>query len=343
MEEINTRKMQPTKKRKISKWLKGFILLFLIIIAIHFNFYFAIKKEFNANQSVNPEATSYFIHATTIHATWITILHDFLYIDYDNPLLKPFLGLQNYFFEKGEELMPSNNAEDAMWWVQNYARMYSLGDENRFDKSMAIESLDKNLQYVTREKLIKYMVKLDRFGIKGIDSNKFVADIPRISTYMVGGYCKEPENMFNGANIQEQLYNYYNDPETSKNLHSLYVAYSNIIKKYSMNDVSSKFFEHKLLGMYIWSLTYEDENKIKPLCKSIELNHYVNLTNSLFEWATNYKDKQNIFLYSYAKNFLKSSHKNTYTLSNRIIESINKYCFTNKENKDGDRNNTKRP
>ena len=186
MEETKLQSQQ-LKKKKLPKWLLILIATPLVIIALHFHFYSALKEEFHADESVNPEATSYFLHATAINTVWISVLHDFLFIDYDNLLLKPFLSLRDYFFEQGEASMPSDNAEDAIWWIQNYASMYDFTVTGRDDKSMAIDTLDEPMQRIIREKIYHYIIKMDKYGIRGIHSNKYAIPTDKMTEWAGGG------------------------------------------------------------------------------------------------------------------------------------------------------------
>lgn len=316
------------------KSLISLVAIPLVLIAIHFHFYSALKEEFHADQSVNPEATSYFIHATAIHTVWISVLHDFFFIDYDNPLLKPFLSLRDHFFKKGESMMPADNAEDAIWWIQNYAAMYDFTTTGRDDKSMAIDTLDKPTQRAIREKIYNYSIKMDKYGVKGIHSEKFATDIPVVMTYLVVGYCRNTEYMADGKDNKEQLKNFYGDFQTSSKLLSLYKAYDNSLKKYpfTTEDRPSEFFKHKLLGMTLWSIIYYRQYVPKALCDSPELTEYLKLTDSLYSWASHPEQINDADLQYIAKNFMQHSPNEKYELSAAVIQAVSSECKLNETN-----------
>lgn len=226
-----------------SKLLITLLAIPLVIIAIHFHFYSTLKKEFHADQSVNPEATSYFLHATAIHTVWITVLHDFLLIDYDNPLLKLFLSLRDHFFEKGESIMPTDNAEDAIWWIQNYAAMYDFTVTGREDKSMAIDTLDKPTQRAIREKIYNYIIKMDKYGIKGIHSNRYAIPSDKM-TDLVACYLHEIVDMYEGSNEQEKVEAYYTDVQMNKNMYAIYSAYDNFINRFGTKKEDQYYFNY---------------------------------------------------------------------------------------------------
>lgn len=332
--EQGTLQTQQLKKRKLPKWLIALIVTPLVIIAIHFHFYSALKEEFHADQSVNPKATSYFLHATAIHTVWITVLHDFLLIDYDNPLLKPFLSLRDHFFEKGEFIMPTDNAEDAIWWIQNYAAMYDFTVTGREDKSMAIDTLDKLTQRAIREKIYNYIIKMDKYGIKGIHSEKFATDIPIVMTYLLGGYCRNIYYMSEGKNHQEQQDNFYSETKTSSNLLSLYKAYDNSLKEYpfTTEDRPSEYLKHKLLGMTLWSIMYYRQYVPKALCDSPELTEYLSLTDSLYRWASSPQVIKDEDLQRIAQDFMMQSPKIHNKFVSTIIEAVSNECKLNEAN-----------
>jgi hypothetical protein len=320
----------PTQKRKLPKWLIALIITPLVIIAIHFHFYSALKKEFHADQSVNPEATSYFLHASAVYIVWIGLSHEFLSIDYDSPLLKPFLSLRDYLFEKGESIMPADNAEDAIWWLQNYNRMYGFSVEGRKDESMAIETLDKQTQRAIREKIYNYIIKLDKYGIKGIKSEKFAHSPAILMTYLIQGYCNNIEKMYDGDSHSQQFHNFYNDINTYTKLFTMYSAYDNSLNKYHFKNIDrpSEYNKQYLLGMTIWALIY-NKNIPKVLCESSELTEYLRLTNSLYDWASHPEQIKNEDLQRIAQAFMEQSPRIAQKLPSAIIKAVSDECKLN--------------
>ncbi|MDD2780861.1 hypothetical protein [Sulfuricurvum sp.] len=332
--EQETLQTQQLKKRKLPKWLIALIVTPLVIIAIHFHFYPALKKEFHADQSVNPEATSYFLHASTVYIVWIGLPHEFLSIDYDSPLLKPFLLLRDYLFEKGEASMPPDNAEDAMWWLQNYGRMYGFSVEMRKDESMVIETLDKPTQRAIREKMYTYIIKLDKYGIKGVKSEKLAHSPAILMTYLIQGYCNNIEKMYDGDSNDQQFENFYTDTNTFSKLIKIYSAYDNSLKKYSFTNIDrpSEYNKQHLLGMTIWSLIY-NVNIPKILCDSPELTEYLRLTSSLYSWASHPEQIKDDDLQRIAHAFMKESPRIPQKLPSAIIEAVSNECKLNDLNR----------
>lgn len=241
--EQKTLQTQQHKKRKMPKWLMIVVVIPLVIVALHFHFYSALKEEFHADQSVNSKATSYFLHATAIHTVWISVLHDFFFIDYDNLLLKPFLSLRDHFFEKGESIIPADNAEDAIWWIQNYAAMYDFTVKGRDDKSMALDTLDKPTQRAIREKIYNYIIKMDKYGIKGVHSNRYAIPSDKM-TDLVACYLHEIVDMYEGTSEQEKVELYYTDDQMGKNILTIYSAYDNFINRFGTKKEDQYYFNY---------------------------------------------------------------------------------------------------
>lgn len=307
MEEISTRKMQPTKKRKISKWLKGFILLFLIIIAIHFNFYFAIKKEFNANQSVNPEATSYFIHANIIGTVYIGILHKIF--DYDSLAMKPLLQLTDYYFEKGEKLVKTDNGEDGVWWYLTYAKTYSFSNLDRKDESLNFLSQPKDIQKSIRDKMFFYAFKISKNGIKGLDFRNY--ERTALNTYF-NLYDKEMYKMYNGNNTEEQWKKYWEDVDFYIKTKKLYDSYE---KYYELNLGKKDFYYEYFLFKKLHYILYRNlyVQKINNVgCNSLYIKKYLITYDYLLK---------NIDILK-KKDFLKKN----YIENNKVFDSIEMSC-----------------
>lgn len=268
-----------------SKLLITLLAIPLVIIAIHFHFYSALKEEFHADQSVNPEATSYFLHATAIHTVWITVLHDFLLIDYDNPLLKPFLSLRDHFFKKGESIMPTDNAEDAIWWIQNYAAIYDFTVTGREDKSMAIDTLDKSTQHSIREKIYNYIIKMDKYGLKGIHSNRYAIPSDKM-TDLVACYLHEIVDMYEGQNEQEKVEAYYTDTQMNKNMYAIYSAYDNFINRFGTKKEDLYYFNYYryrlLKEIVIRKIATTDDFSLHECDEYV--SRFSQISNFMFSW-----------------------------------------------------------
>ncbi|PHQ92154.1 MAG: hypothetical protein COB42_02360 [Sulfurimonas sp.] len=275
------------KKRNFSKWLVLIIAIPCIVVAIHFNFYFGLKQEFNASKSVNPKATAYFLHASAITVSWINILHSVVGVSYDNPIMKPILSLRDYYFNLGEEYVNEDNAENVIWWSYNYSRMYgfAIGDDNNV---YSIQKLEKKTQKELRTKVYGYIVKLGTYGVKGIHSisNDSLSDM----TGLVSGYMLGISEMYKGKTGAEKGINFYLDKEMNKTLKDIYKYYYQASMKSAM-PINSKdyysFFRFDLLEAIIFRTMYQNSTFLEPLCKTTYVNDYMSLFEKLIKWSNN--------------------------------------------------------
>lgn len=311
-----------------SKWLIAVVPIPLVIIAIHFHFYSALKEEFHADKSVNPEATSYFLHATAIHTVWISVLHDFFFIDYDNPLLKPFLSLRDHFFEKGESTMPADNAEDAIWWIQNYASMYDFTVTGRNDKSMAIDTLDKPTQRAIREKIYNYIIKMDKYGIRGIHSNKYAIPSDKM-TDLVACYLHEIVDMYDGDSEQAKVESYYTDDQMSKNVLAIYFAYDNFINRFGTKKEDQYYFNYyryQLLSeIIIRKIALTNDFKLH-MCDEY-VTRFLLISSFMFQWIRTPVSDSNAPSRRIKHDFIDIAvSKNPDYVSNIITSNISERC-----------------
>ncbi|MDD4950740.1 hypothetical protein [Sulfuricurvum sp.] len=228
--EQETLQTQQLKKRKLPKWLIILIAIPLVIIAIHFNFYFATQRIVKADESINQEATSYFIHANVISMLWINATHTYLFVDYDSWLMKPLIVLTDYFFEKGEVLIQPHNGEDGVWWYLTYAYIYNLSTSQRIDTSMDIYSLPKNEEMNLRNKLTRYIIKIGNDGVKGVDFGKYESSAMHtmFATHLSN---IDVEKHYTGNTKQEKIGTYLHDKNINAYANDSYVAYVRFLKK----------------------------------------------------------------------------------------------------------------
>jgi hypothetical protein len=99
-------------------------------------------------------------------------------MDYDNPLIKPFLDAVDIEYQKGVELLPKDSAEDVYWYVMLYRDIYGIGGiPHKRDMSLSYE---KNLN--TKEDLEKHYQFIFN-KIQRLAEDNFDFDVPRITQY----------------------------------------------------------------------------------------------------------------------------------------------------------------
>ena len=313
---------------RFSKWLTIFIITLLIIVAIHFNFYVGLKKEFHASESVNPKATSYFLHASAITVSWINILHSSFGVSYDNPIMKPIISIRDYYFNLGEKYVNEDNAEDAIWWSYNYSRLYgfAIGDD---DNVYSIQKLDKNTQRELRNKMYNYIIKLGNHVVKGIYS-KENTDPLKDMTDLVSGYILEISKMYEGKTGYERSKNFYSDEIEHKKLIKIYEAYSKVsngshlaIDKKNYHDI----FRFRILQYIIFGEIYKNNRLSQSFCSSIFVEDYLKLFNQLTKWSKSQnkaKTDGEIRLSNLFISIALSSNPNK--ISTQILVDIEKEC-----------------
>ncbi|RXI35553.1 hypothetical protein CRU99_13830, partial [Malaciobacter mytili] len=152
--------------------LVGFLSIYIFPTFISSNI--LIKAEFPLDKSPNPEASKHFINAME-HKTKIANLHKS--VDYDNPIMKPFLDDLNEEYEKGKSLLPKNSAEDVYWYVILFRGIHGIGGiPDRKDMSLAYKNIYSKEEY---EQHYQEIVN----KIKRLATDDFNFDVPRITQY----------------------------------------------------------------------------------------------------------------------------------------------------------------
>lgn len=133
------------------------VLILFVLLILGFSSHYkiqikALKEMYEPYNFPYPQATEHFIKAMSM-ATYIHRLHTI--VDYDNPIMKPFLNQLNEEYEKGKSLLPKESAEDVYWYVIVYRQIYGIGGvPDRRDMSL---SFKENLK--TKEDFKKNTMK----------------------------------------------------------------------------------------------------------------------------------------------------------------------------------------
>lgn len=273
------------KFRFIPRWLKIVLLIPIILIALYFNFYAGIEQKYNTKNSVNPEATRYFVHATTV-SFFIYLTHRISWLDFDNPIFIPAYKLRDYFFEKGESLVQEDNAENVLWWRVNYFEFYGIIQTSRNDHTMAIHTLDRDVQIKLKTRLYHYILKLCNYPVKGEVFAPITNLQDKVGSF-VNAYNIYNNLLYEGNNSLERTLNYFKDPMQKERYANIYKA----ISKLEVNDdwefISTK---NRVLGNLLM-FELHTQTISKETCYSEELYEYLSTVKKLYLWA---KDTQNI-------------------------------------------------
>lgn len=237
--------MDENKKFKISKKIKVLMLIPVIILGVYFTFFTTIEKIHKVKNSVNPEATNYYVHATTV-SVFIFALHDYVFLDFDNPIFKPLYKLRDYFFEKGESLIPNDNSENIVWWDQNYSKIYDLKDSSRNDTSMTIDKLDKDSQLKLRERIYNYILKFSEYPVRGDIFNPKI-DLKDTITTLINAYDNQILEFYDGKGM-DRIKNFAQDSLQQE-------------RYFKINELINKIENDNSL-IYIFAKQYFLQNKI---------------------------------------------------------------------------------
>lgn len=207
-----------------NKKIKILIIAILSIPIIHFAFYFTTKSIVKAEQSVNPKATMYYIHANVVSTLWIENIHKFLFIDYDSKLMSPLLSLVDTLFEEGDKYIKPNNAEDGVWWFLTYAYIYNINVASRKDNSMDIYKLPKDKEMSLRYKLADYIIKIGNHGVKGVEFGKYESSA--MHAFFATHFAEIDHNKhYKGKSENARIYAFWHDDKMYHKRIATYKAY----------------------------------------------------------------------------------------------------------------------
>lgn len=288
--------MEENKKFKISKKIKVLMLLPVIILSIYFTFFTAIEKIHKVKNSVNPEATNYYVHATTV-SVFIFALHDYVFLDFDNPIFKPLYKLRDYFFEKGESLIPNDNSENIVWWDQNYSTIYGSVASDRRDETMTIDKLDKDNQLKLRERIYNYLLKFSEYPVKG-DMFSHKIDIRDTLITLSGVYNDSIFDLYDGKNV-ERTRNFAQDPIQQERYPKIYEA----INKIDYDDPIFKFSKYYILEKKTMIEIFKDKLNTQ-LCYREDINSYINSLMETYTLALNLQNSNSVGVRNSARNFI---------------------------------------
>lgn len=276
--------------------LVGFLSIYIFPTFISSNI--LIKAEFPLEKSPNPEASKHFINAME-HKTKIANLHKS--VDYDNPIMKPFLDDLYAEYEKGKALLPKDSAEDVYWYVILFRGIHGIGGiPDRKDMSLSYKNIYSKEEYKQH-----YQEIVNK--IKRLATDDFNFDVPRITQYkyefMVNLIDEVISILNNYVKVDKKILRNKKYEEDLKEIYKYYVDFSNkylpLANKQNENRVDNivtkiRFFAY-LLSFRInqtRQANCDNENYIK-LIKNIKL---------LKQMSLNPKYKNQTFYYESAFN-----------------------------------------
>lgn len=114
------------KNKKMSKWK-----LFLILVLVgNISFYFQERAKWIYNEQPYKEAKEWLVPANMmlVYGTMITKLP---FVDERSFIMKPIIGLQDYFVSKWQEKLPNDDVEKYLAWYIFKLRTYIMNTSDR--------------------------------------------------------------------------------------------------------------------------------------------------------------------------------------------------------------------
>lgn len=271
--------------------LVGFLSIYVFPSFISSNI--MIKGEFPLDKSPNPAATKHFINAME-HKTKIANLHNF--IDYDNPIMKPFLDSLYAEYEKGKALLPKNSAEDVYWYVILFRGIHGIGGiPDKRDMSLAYENIYSKEEY---EQHYQEIVN----KIKRLATDDFDYDVPRVTQYKYEFMVNLIDEVMA---IFEDLYKINNKIFLSENLekdiNNISIHYKNFANKYlplankqnknRVSDISMR------IRLYVDILTFKIHQTRKANCDAQEYKSLIKNIKLLKQMSFDPKYKNKTFYF----------------------------------------------
>lgn len=160
------------------KWLKKTLLYILIIfIAINAFLYYTQYKRNVINAPQELKTARLYMTNATMFSFYYTLFIK-LGLDFQNPILAPFQISQDYFYEKGLQYFPKDDAESALWFEMFKVKPYvhsmkgDLGNmASLYGKEYAQDMINQifhNIELLSTQWLVDYQNNKDlqRYTIK---------------------------------------------------------------------------------------------------------------------------------------------------------------------------------
>ncbi|MCF6331429.1 MAG: hypothetical protein L3I99_07800 [Sulfurimonas sp.] len=312
MEEVDIQSQKYKFKAK-----KGiFLLLIMIFIAGNIGFYFQERAKWIYEGQPYPEAKEWLVPANMM-LVYGTTLSRLPFIDERSLIMKPIIGLQDYFVSKWQEKLPDDDAEKYLgWYVFKYnggivhnSKSIIMYYENRYSYDETREALDN--MWHTLEHIIKYQAK-DKEFIKmryGAFNNLSLAYLKNASIYWyyenkttIDIYSMRPKQY--SLDMEMML----NDIEKTdryillfESINKMNYFYKNNYTEF-YNASRNEFSENsrmsdliaKIIFVFYKTNTYQNINLFCDIEKNIYLKEHIKNRNTLIDFLKNSKDYSSI-------------------------------------------------
>lgn len=202
---------QHALRRRIKRYLLVFFIGFILLNSLIY--WVEYRRYVISAPSSLQEARKEFTKAMIPHI-YYTFLVKTVRIDFQNPLLASLKKIRNYFYHKGLEKLPPNEAEGALWFDLFEARLYNYSVRagygsiaKHYGVHFAKDFIDK--VYANIELLSTYPLADDSISELGGSVVETYLDL--ITIYVSDAHINPKGYMFNTVNMNkistdEQLY-----------------------------------------------------------------------------------------------------------------------------------------
>lgn len=280
------------------KRIKYLLIIPFLIISIHYYFYFTFKNMFVIDDSINPKATSCFLHSTSINAVWIYLGRNELGLQYDSFLLKPLVSLKNYFFNLGKKHLRDDNAEDVVWWNLNNRWMYGYYGNDKEGNNLYIRNLDKEehkkLRVFIKDSIIRLSSK-EVLSLKNDQLDEYMDDL--LNAYDIS--LKSINYLIDEKTKKEQ--NYLLNKDILLEMGQVYLASKKIFnKEQSKNPIYSKYDKYRLLSYLLYGKILQNT----PMnCRDRDIKEFLDYYLTLAEALMINNKKNNLIDLLYKNSF----------------------------------------
>jgi len=273
MEEKVSQRYYFSKKK-----VKRIFFIFLLIFVIANAWFYSIEYKRYVSQAPAhlKEARVDYVNSMMFHL-YYTFLVKTIRIDFQNPILYPIKAPRDYFYHRGLDKLPLNEAERALWFNLFEVKPYNFSTKgvygsmarhygNDFAKEF-VDNLYKNIEILS-------LYEISDKKTKDIYAESFGAYIDMISLYIFEFHLNKDGYLFRDENIKKVATDY----ELYKKFENIYNWHRKIAWKYKREN--SKLFDDVVNISNGWYSSYRNYYRNSYVISSFILTYKIN--NNIF-------------------------------------------------------------
>lgn len=267
--------------KKVKKYLYMFLTIFILLNAV---MYTSLYKRYVSHAPMNlKEARKDIVNAAMFH-TYYTFFVKTVRIDFLNPVLYTLKAPRDYFYHKGINKLPDNEAERAIWFDMFEVRPYNFSVRARYGsmvqiygKEFAKNFIDKVYENIKRFSLYKLSDK----NTPDISEDVLEVYIDLIHLYIYDFHLHTKGFLFNKENMEKVS----TDFNLYQRFDNIYKWQNSLVEHYAKEHRSQ--YNRVLDPNKGWYSPYRNLTDNKFIISSFILFYKVN--NEIFDCA---KDKK---------------------------------------------------